>query len=80
MEEDLNTHPMASMHDRQNSYSDEMIHFWPLLRPLTDGRGDEYQASCASFAIHLAMVGCHSCHVLPSHPKQHADRALATPG
>ena len=38
-EEDPNTHPMAWMRDRQNSYSDEMIHFWPLLRPLTDGGG-----------------------------------------
>ena len=38
-EEDPNTHPMAWMRDRQNSYSDEMIHFWPLLRPLMDGRG-----------------------------------------
>ena len=38
-EEDPNTHPMAWMHDRQNSYSDEMIHFWPLIRPLTDGGG-----------------------------------------
>ena len=27
-EEDPNTHPMAWMRDRQNSYSDEMIHFW----------------------------------------------------
>ena len=39
MEEDPNTHPMAWMRDRQNSYSHEMIHFWPLLRPLTDGGG-----------------------------------------
>ena len=39
MEEDPNTHPMAWMRDCQNSYSDEMIHFWPLLRPLTDGGG-----------------------------------------
>ena len=39
MEEDPNTHPMAWMRNRQNSYSDEMIHFWPLLRPLTDGGG-----------------------------------------
>ena len=39
MEEDPNTHPMAWMRDRQNSYSDEMIHFWPLLHPLTDGGG-----------------------------------------
>ena len=38
-EEDPNAHPMAWMRDRQNSYSDEMIHFWPLLRPLMDGGG-----------------------------------------
>ena len=38
-EEDPNTHPMAWMRDRQNSYSDEMIHFCPLLRPLMDGGG-----------------------------------------
>ena len=38
-EVDPNTHPRAWMHDRQNSYSDEMIHFWPLLHPLTDGGG-----------------------------------------
>ena len=38
-EADPNTHPMVWMHDRQNSYSDEEIHFWPLLRPLTDGGG-----------------------------------------
>ena len=38
-EEDPNTHLMAWMRDRQNSYSDEMIHFWPLLHPLTDGGG-----------------------------------------
>ena len=36
---DPNTHPMAWMRDRQNCYSDEIISFWPLLRPLTDGGG-----------------------------------------
>ena len=36
---DPNTHPMAWMRDRQNCYSDEMISFWPLLHPLTDGGG-----------------------------------------
>ena len=36
---DPNTHPMMWMRDRQNSYSDEMISFWPLLHPLTDGGG-----------------------------------------
>ena len=39
MEEDQNTHPMACMRNCQNSYSDEMISFWPLLRPLTGGKG-----------------------------------------
>ena len=39
IEEDPNTHPMAWMQDRQNSYSDEEIHFWPLLHPLMDGGG-----------------------------------------
>ena len=36
---DPNTHPMTWMYDRQNSYSDEMISFWPLLHPLMDGGG-----------------------------------------
>ena len=27
-EEDPNTHPMVWMRDRQNSYSDKMIHVW----------------------------------------------------
>ena len=36
---DPNTHPMAWMRDCQNCYSDEMISFWPLLCPLTDGGG-----------------------------------------
>ena len=39
MEEDPNTHPMVWMRDCQNSYSDEMISFWPLLHPLTGGGG-----------------------------------------
>ena len=36
---DPNRHPMAWMCDRQCCYDDEMISFWPLLRPLTDGGG-----------------------------------------
>ena len=79
-EEDPNTHPMAWMRDRQNSYSDEMIHFWPLLRPLTDGGG----MNTRHLAHHLLSTwqwsaATHTC-VLPSRPKQHGDRALATPG
>ena len=59
IEEDPNTHPMAWMRDRQNSYGDEEIHFWPLL-PSTHGWWrDEHQASCATFVVHLAMVSHH---------------------
>ena len=47
---DPNTHPMTWMRDRQNSYSDEMISFWPLLRPLTDGGG--------------TATRCLACHLL----------------
>ena len=36
---DPNRHLMAWMRDRQKCYDDEMISFWPLLRPLTDGGG-----------------------------------------
>ena len=79
-EEDPNTHPMAWMRDRQNSYSDEMIHFWPLLRPLTDGGG----TNTRHLARHLlstwqwsAATHAASC---PPHPKQHGDRAMAAPG
>ena len=36
---DPNTHLMMWMRDSQNSYSDEMISFWSLLCPLTDGGG-----------------------------------------
>ena len=38
-EVDPNIHPMTWMCNHQNSYSDEEISFWPLLRPLTDGGG-----------------------------------------
>ena len=47
---DLDRHPMAWMHDRQHCYDDEMISFWPLLHPLSDGGGTTTQ--------HLA------CHLL----------------
>ena len=66
---DPNTHPMAWMCDRQNSYSNEMISFWPLLHPTHEWRRNGYQASCALFAVYLAMVlHCTYC-ILPSHPK-----------
>ena len=34
---DPDMHPMAWMRDRQCCYDEEMISFWPLLHPLTDG-------------------------------------------
>ena len=36
---DPDRHPMAWMRHRQMCYDNEMINFWPLLRPLTDGGG-----------------------------------------
>ena len=36
---DPDRHPMAWMCDHQCCYDDEMISFWPLLHPLTDGGG-----------------------------------------
>ena len=40
---DPDIHPMEWMHNRQHCYNDEMIIFWPLLRPLTDGGGTTMQ-------------------------------------
>ena len=39
MDADPDRHPMAWMHHCQTYYDDEMINFWTLLRPLTDGGG-----------------------------------------
>ena len=36
---DPDIHPMEWMRNRQHCYDDEMIVFWPLLCPLTDGGG-----------------------------------------
>ena len=36
---DPDIHPMAWMRNRQCCYDDEMIGFWLLLHPLTDGGG-----------------------------------------
>ena len=36
---DPDRHPMAWMRDHQCCYDDEIISFWPLLHPLTDGGG-----------------------------------------
>ena len=37
-------------------------------------------APCAPLAINVAMVLCHTPHILPSHPNQHGDRAMAASG
>ena len=34
---DPDRHPMVWMHHHQTCYDDEMINFWPLCHPLTDG-------------------------------------------
>ena len=39
LDADPDTHPMAWIHNRQTCYDEEMINFWPLLCPLTDGGG-----------------------------------------
>ena len=36
---DPDIHPMEWMCNHQHCYDDEMINFWPLLHPLTDGGG-----------------------------------------
>ena len=36
---DPDRHLMTWMHNRQCCHDDEMINFWPLLHPLTDGKG-----------------------------------------
>ena len=47
---DPDKHPMAWMRDHQCWYDEEMINFWPLLHPLTDGKG--------------TMTQCLACHLL----------------
>ena len=64
-QEDPNTHPMAWMRDRQNSYSDEMIHFWPLLHPLTDGGGTNTR--------------CLACRLLSTWQRSAATHAVSCP-
>ena len=64
-EEDPNAHPMAWMRDCQNSYSDEEIHFWPLLRPLTDGGGTNTR--------------CLACHLLSTWQWSAAIQTTACP-
>ena len=78
---DPNSHLMAWMRDRQNSYSDEMISFWPLLRPLTDGGGTATRclACVICYPLGNGPLPLTPC-ILPSCPKQHGDRAMAAPG
>ena len=74
---DPDIHPMEWMRNRQHCYNDEMINFWPLLHPLTDGGGTIDATPCAPLAINMGMVLCHAPHILPSHPNQHGNRTMA---
>ena len=40
---DPDNYPMSWTRDCQHWYDDEMIEFWPLLSPLTDGKGNTTQ-------------------------------------
>ena len=73
---DPDMHPMAWMHNRQHCYDDEMISFWPLLRPLTDGGGTA-MTPCVPLAINMGMVLHHAPHILPSRSNQHGDQTMA---
>ena len=49
---DPDKYPLAWMHDHQHWYDDELIEFWPLLCPLTDGKG----ATTWQLAHHLLSM------------------------
>ena len=51
---DPNKHPMAWMHNCQRCYDDEIINFWPLLSPLTDGKGTTTRC-----LVHHLLSTCH---------------------
>ena len=55
---DLDKHLMAWMHDHQRWYDEEMINFWPLLHPLTDGKGTmtRHLAHCLLSMWHWSSV------------------------
>ena len=42
---DPDRYPMAWMRNHQQTYDDEMINFWPLLHPLTNGERNRNTAS-----------------------------------
>ena len=77
---DPNIHLMTWMRDRQNSYSDEKISFWPLLRPLTDGGGMATRHLACRLLSTWQWSSAATHRVLPSRPKQHGGWAMATPG
>ena len=77
---DPDMHPMVWMRDHQHCYDEEMISFWPLLHPLTDGGRTTMRSPCTPFAVNMGMVLHHTPHILPSRSNQHGDRTLATSG
>ena len=77
---DPDRHPMAWMRNHQRCYDDEMISFWLLLRPLTDGRGTATRRlACCLLSTWQWSSVMHpmSC---PSRPNQHGDRVMAASG
>ena len=66
---DPDKHLMAWMRDHQHWYDDEMINFWPLLHPLTDGKGTmtQHLACCLLSMGHWSSV-THPTSCLPPQP------------
>ena len=75
---DPDRHPMAWMCNRQRCYDDEMISFWPLLRPLMDGQRNHNMAPCVHCLLSTwqwsSVMHPTSC---PPHPNQHGNRVIA---
>ena len=77
---DPNRHPMAWMCDCQCCYEEWNDQLLAVTSPTHGWRRNHYPAPCTSLAINLAMVLHHTPRILPSHPNQHGDRAMAAPG
>ena len=72
---DPDKYPMSWMRDHQCWYDDEMIEFWPLLCPLTDGKGTitQWLAACRLLSTwHWSLTHPTSC----PHPNQHGNQMM----
>ena len=76
---DPDTHPMAWMRNSQHCYDDEMISFWPLLRPLMDGGGTTMW--CLARRLLSTWEWSSATHPTscPPAPTNMGDRMVATP-